>query len=90
MITQEGEHLTLVKHTYAGWNTINIHTKEEKNIENANNMAEWRYIGMLSGHHVCWGSRGKQLTNACPNEHIYITIVVNDSLSGLGRKLQGV
>ena len=39
---------------------------------------------------MCWGSRGKQLTNACPNEHIYITIVVNDSLSGLELKLQGV
>ena len=51
LITQEGEYLTLGKHTFSGWNVINIYTKEEKNIENENKMAEWRYIGKLSGHY---------------------------------------
>ena len=48
MVTEEGEHLTLVKQTKTGWNTINIHTKEQKNLENVEDMARMQYIGMLS------------------------------------------
>ena len=51
MITREGEYLTLGKHTPTGWNVTNIHTEEERNVENENKMAEWGYIGKLSGHY---------------------------------------
>ena len=48
MLTEEGEYLTLVKPTSMGWNTVNIHTKEKKNLELVKDMAGMRYIGMLS------------------------------------------
>ena len=47
MVTEEGEYLTLEKPTSMGWNTINIHTKERKNLELVRDMAGMRYIGML-------------------------------------------
>ena len=48
MVTEEGEYLTLEKPTSMGWNTINIHTKEIKNLELVKDMAGMRFIGMLS------------------------------------------
>ena len=48
MVTEEGEYLTLVKATSMGWNTTNIHTKENKNLELVKDMAGMRFIGMLS------------------------------------------
>ena len=48
MVTEEGEYLTLEKPTSMGWNTINIHTKEKKNLELVKDMAGMRYTGQLS------------------------------------------
>ena len=47
MVTEEGEYLTLEKPTTMGWSTINIHTKERKDLELVKDMAGMRYIGML-------------------------------------------
>ena len=44
LITKEGEYLTLGKLTPTGWYVTNIHTEEERNVENENKMAEWRSI----------------------------------------------
>ena len=45
--TEKGEYLTLEKPTIMGWRTVNIHTKETKDLELVKDMAEMRYIGML-------------------------------------------
>ena len=47
MVTEDGEYLTLEKPTSMGWNTINIHTRERKNLDLVKDMAGMRYIGML-------------------------------------------
>ena len=45
--TEKGEYLTLKKPTIMGWRTVNILTKETKDLELVKDMAEMRYIGML-------------------------------------------
>ena len=45
--TEKGEYLTLEKPTIMGWCTVNIYTKETKDLELVKDMAEMRYIGML-------------------------------------------
>ena len=47
VVTEKGEYLTLEKPTIMGWRTVNIDTKETKDLELVKDMAEMRYIGML-------------------------------------------
>ena len=47
VVTEEGEYLTLEKPTIMGWSTVNIHTKERKDLELVKDMTGMRYIGML-------------------------------------------
>ena len=47
MATEKGDYLTLEKPTIMGWRTVNINTKETKDMELVKDMAEMRYIGKL-------------------------------------------
>ena len=45
--TEEGECLALEKPTFTGWSTINIHTKERRDLELVKDMTGMRYVGRL-------------------------------------------
>ena len=47
VVTEEGECLTLEKPTFMGWSTVNIHTKERRDLELVKDITGMRYIGML-------------------------------------------
>ena len=47
MATEKGDYLALEKPTIMGWRTVNINTKETKDMELVKDMAEMRYIGKL-------------------------------------------
>ena len=47
MATEEGECLVLEKPTFMGWSTINIHTKERRDLELVKDMTGMRYVGRL-------------------------------------------
>ena len=47
MATEEGEYLVLEKPTFTGWNVVDLHTKERRNLELIKDMTEMRYVGRL-------------------------------------------
>ena len=54
MATEEGEYLALEKPTFTGWSTINLHTKERKDLEPVKDMTEMRYVGRLHTQTECY------------------------------------
>ena len=47
MATEEGEYLVLEKPTFTGWNVVDLHTKERRDLELIKDMTEMRYVGRL-------------------------------------------
>ena len=47
MATEEGEYLVLEKPTFTGWNVVDLHTKERRDLELIKDITEMRYVGRL-------------------------------------------
>ena len=70
--TEKGEYLTLEKPTTMGWRTVNIDTKETKDLELVKGMTEMRYIGMMDSQ------TGKGINTV--NENTQLVFVKHEKL----------